>query len=181
MPVQQSNTEKIQLPHILLDTCIIQYAASKETGPMFQQYLTELDSRGFPLAISEISVYELLQGTSATKEAELLQWLNSFNARYLVDSNVLITAAQLRTLYDMEKVPQEQIGDGDKVISSTSVLTDSLICTANVNDFPRPFFYEAERKQIIYNHKSTERMIMVFLLGADIDIINHRFANRPKK
>ena len=177
MPVPPSSEVT---PNVLLDTCIIQYAVSKDTGAIFQQYLAEFSSRGYPLAISEFSIYELLQGTSVSKEAELLQWLNSFNTRYLVANNVLLAAAQLRTLYDMEKISREQVGDGDKIIASTSILTGSPILTANLNDFPRPFFYEIERKQLIYRYKDTQRMIPTCLLAADTDIINSRFSSRPK-
>ncbi|MBI5619884.1 hypothetical protein HY950_02905 [Candidatus Gottesmanbacteria bacterium] len=166
------------LPDILLDTCVIQSFADKHRGQQYSTYLSQLVSQTYALAISEISLYELIQGVSVSKEQQLLQTLEGVK-RYTIDQNVLIAAARMRTLCNMENIAREQISDGDRIIAATSVLTGSFILTENLNDFPRPFFVEMERKNIIYDYKNVQRMIPVYLLTPDLLIINFRFQNRP--
>lgn len=166
-------------PDVLVDTCIIQYAADDRMGDEVTEYLKEILERGQRLALCEMTIYELIAGASITKEAQLLKWLTVFK-RYQVDLNVFIAAARLKTLYDMQKLPQTQISDGDKMIAATSVLTGSFILTANGNDFPRPCFKEIEQKHIFYIHKNIQRMIPIQLLSPDNDTLNYFFSNRPK-
>ncbi|MEK9201313.1 MAG: PIN domain-containing protein [Patescibacteria group bacterium] len=165
--------------YLLIDTCVIQYVATKDVDLAVNEYLLEIKSRGFDFVISDISTYESLQGVSAQKENELLSLLNSLD-RYPIDANTLIAAAQIKTLYDLEKVPQNQISDGDKIIAATSILTGAPIVTSDLNDFPRPYFVELERKNIIYKHKNVDRMIPIYILSPNIDVVNHRFSIRPK-
>jgi len=171
----QNNTPQ----HILLDTCIIQYASDSHSGPEYNSYLADLASRGFQLAKSEYVLYELLQGAPEQKEQKLLNALSIFTT-FQISTSVLIAASRLKTLYDMEKIPQLQIQDGDKIIAATAILTGSFILTANVNDYPRPFFVEMERKNILYRYKNTDRMIPSYILSPDFPVIEKRFANRPK-
>lgn len=175
------NDEKPARPtqDILLDTCILQYSGRTPSASRFLKYLSILGERKFGLAISEFTIYELLQGTSKTKEQELVKILKKFK-QFKVTANVLMAAAQLSTLYRREKIPDSQISDGDKIIASTAILTGSLIVTANWNDFPRPFFIESEIKRIEYKKKGKPVMIPVYLLSPDMIVIKDRFKNRPK-
>lgn len=172
-------SDEIPQQYLILDTCVVQYLGTKEIKEQLLNYLIEVESRGFHYAISDFSIYELLQGVSASKESELQSRLQNFN-RYAVETNILIAAAQIKTLYDMEKLPQTQISDGDKVIAATSILTGSSIVTANFNDFPRPYFVEMERQNILYKHKNVDRLLPVYIVAPDFSVINFRFANRPK-
>lgn len=166
--------------HILLDTCILQYLSNKQLGEQLIPYLVALQERKFILAISEISIYELLSGSTIKQEQEGLAVLNLFKV-YQIIQNVLIAASQLSTLYHCEEgLPDNAISPQDKFIAATSVLTGSLILTANVSDFPRPFFQEVEEKLIFYRKKDKTRMQVVQILRPNNVFIQTRFTDRPK-
>ncbi len=171
--------DPLKAPDILLDSCVIQYIADKRIRNGLVPYLTDILKRNHTLALSEITVYELLQGAPITKEAELIDWIKVFK-HYVVDLNVLVAAARLRTFYDMNKLPQAQISDGDKIIAATSTLTGSLVLTANGNDFPRPFFIEVEQRQVYYSSKNIQKMITLQLLAPNHVVLTNFFSNRPK-
>lgn len=101
--------------------------------------------RGFGLAISYISILELLADATIKQEQN------------------------------------EDISLADKVITATSILSGSLVLTADVNDFPRPFFSEAEEKLIEYRKKNKTNMISLQILRPNIVYINQRFSERPRE
>ncbi len=81
----------------------------------------------------------------------------------------------------MEGIEPKQIEHGDKFIAATSILTGSLILTANSRDFPSPYFQEAERKPLIYKEKrGKSKCILTTILIPDIIMVNQRFTDRPK-
>ena len=81
----------------------------------------------------------------------------------------------------MDGLEPKQIENGDKFIAATSILTGSLILTANSRDFPSPCFLESERKPIIFEEKRNRTKCILFtILTSDITMINQRFNNRPK-
>lgn len=169
--------------NIILDSNIIQYTADKFASQVFVQYLSDLLKRGFGLAISDISIFELLKGAYVKKENEMLQLLSIFIRYYLVD-RVLVAAAQLETLYKLDGIDPKQIEAGDKLIGSTAILTGSLILTANARDFPSQYFPEVERKPLMYsikNKNNFSKCILVTLLNPDINMISQKFSERPNE
>jgi predicted nucleic acid-binding protein len=167
--------------NLILDSNIIEYASNKYCSVELNPYLSDLLKRGFGFAISDITIFELLKGASVKKENEMLQILNNFQ-RYYLTENVLTAASQIETLYKMESVDPKQMGYGDMFIAATSILTGSLILTANSRDFPSPFFQEVERLPLIYNErKNRARCILISILSPDINMINQRFSERPQK
>lgn len=167
--------------NIILDSNIIQYSVDKSASIVFVPYLSELLQRGFGLAISDITIYELLKGSSIKNETEMLRILNIFQRYYLTD-NVLIASAQLETIYKIEGIEAKQVESGDKFIGATAILTGSLVLTANSRDFPSPYFQELERKALIYIEKrNRSKCILASVLSPDINMINRRFSERPKE
>lgn len=165
--------------YILLDSNIVQYAADKFASVEIVPYLQELMNRGFGLAISDITIYELLKGANVKKENEMLQTLNLFQT-YFVTQQVLLAAARLETIYKIEGILPNQIEEGDKFIAATSILTGSLIITANIRDFPWPYFQEVERKIAVYSEKrKRSKCVMLAILNPDIQMVNQRFSERP--
>ena len=164
---------------IILDTCIVQYTSDKFIGVDLLKYLVQLSQRGFGLAISAISIYELLSGTTEKQETDGLSILNLFK-KYYFDDNLLLAASQLSTLYEKEKVPSQNISVPDKLIAATAVLTGSLVMTADINDYPRPFFDTAEEKLFFYTKKDRTNMRVIQLLRPNSVVINQRFSERPK-
>jgi len=165
--------------NIILDTCILQYFSDRYISVGLKTYLINLIGKGFGLAISDISVLELLQGANASQETEGLNVLKLFN-RYNLQERILVAAAQLSTLYSQDKIYNDGISMADRIIASTVILTGSLVLTADINDYPRPFFDEAEEKLITYRKKNKSNMIAVQLLRPDVIYINQRFSERPK-
>lgn len=163
---------------IILDTCLLQYIGDKNIAKNLIDYLSELEGANFNLAISNISVCELLSGTTQKQETDGLSILSLFK-RYQVDDNVLVATSQLSTLYGREKIPNQDISIADKIIAATAILTGSLILTADVHDFPRPFFREAAEKLFYYSIKNKTRMRVVEVLAPNTVIINQRFSERP--
>lgn len=164
--------------HILLDTCILQYLGNKDFGGELLAYLTSLVDQKHIFAISQISISELLANMNVTQEKEGIEKLNIFT-QYLVDSSTLHASARLSTVYKLENINENQISVGDKIIASTAILTDSMILTSNVNDFPRPFFRTVDEKLIFFTKKNSKKMIVFQLLRPNYDILNQKFAERP--
>jgi len=167
--------------HILLDTNILQFLqkARGNLATLIINYLVELTKDKFVLAISNFSIFELLDGCpTKEKEEKLIQTLETL-VRFEVSTQVLATSARLSTLYRKEKAEYDNIEDGDKIIGSTSILTDSFILTANMRDFPRPFFIEEKIKHTIYKEGHNEKVISIYLLKPDIEAISYRFERRP--
>jgi predicted nucleic acid-binding protein len=168
------------IQNIIIDTNILQYVGEKTTSTTIVPYLSDLLSRGFGLAISDISIYELLKGANANKEQEMRNILNLFQ-RYYLTENVLIASAQLETLYRADKIFPKQIGDGDILIGATAILTGSLIITANFRDYPLPFFKEVERFSLSYTYGGNHsKNLMIGLLSPDLGFINQKFSERPR-
>ena len=60
-------------------------------------------------------------------------------------------------------------------------ITGSLILTANVRDFPWPFFHQVENRHIYYKDKNKiQKCFIVSLIRSDIELINFRLKERSK-
>ncbi|MHA1305138.1 MAG: type II toxin-antitoxin system VapC family toxin [Candidatus Heimdallarchaeaceae archaeon] len=173
---KQKSKQLIQ--NIILDTCILQYINDKKISTQLISYLGDLTKRGFGLAISDISIQELLTSATIKQERNGLALLSKLRA-YRVESTILVGASQLSTLYSQEKISNQNISIPDKIIASTAILSGSLIMTADVNDFPRPFFLEAEEKLFFYKHKNKTNMRVIQILRPNKEVINQRYSERP--
>lgn len=159
---------------IILDTNILQYFGNKHIGPLLRQYLQVLRGRNFTLSISEVTIFESLAFSKRHQEDEIVRTLNQFLHKPIT-KEVLVTSSWLSKLYIIEQIPLLQISTEDKILGATALLTNSLIVTANVNDFPRPFFKEKEEELIFYRYKNKKRMIAVYLLEPNLPVIQERF------
>lgn len=178
MPVEESTNNPLKpVQNVILDTNIFNYSSNKFISTTLNSFLSLLINSGFVLAFSDISMCELLSGATVTQENDQLSVLNNFR-RYLVDDNVLIGAARLQSFYKKENVPEGQIDLADKIIAATAIITGSLILTANVNDFPRPFFHEVHEERLMYRKKDSSCLQVVQLLSPNIELINQRLTER---
>lgn len=168
-----------QLQDIILDSNILQYLGNKKISPEIISYMIEFQKNNFVLSISNISITELLSGTTRKQETDGINVLSVFK-RYEINDSVLIGASQISTLYTIAKIPNDQISLADKIIGSTAIITGSLILTSDVNDFPRPFFKEVAEKMIFYKHKNKTQMIVLQLLSPNTEFINESFSRRPQ-
>ncbi len=177
-PPQNNDLTQIPVQYIILDTNILQYTGNKDIAVALITFLSELVQRGFKLAISDISIYESLCGTTISQEIEIIETLKLF-PNYQITNDVLIASSRLSTLYKNEGVPISQVEIPDKIIASTAILNNSLVLTANVNDFPRPFFAEAEIRHVLFRKNSKDHLLSVMLLRPDLAVILDRFSKRP--
>lgn len=130
---------------ILLDTNIIQFRIKGDWKTQVQQLLIQQEKKGYTAAVSEITFYELLRSAQAKAENEIKQALEELHT-YQVSREVLLLAADLYGYYkELFHGRLSGISDADIVIAATAFMTDSLLLTANITDFPTPFFREVAR------------------------------------
>ena len=103
--------------------------------------------------------------------------LSLFN-RYPLNEDILIAGAQISTLYKIDNTKNNSISLPDKIIASASVLSGSLILTADVNDYPRLFFSEAEEKWILYRKNNKNNILVIQLLRPNTEYIKQKFSER---
>ncbi|KKP48282.1 MAG: hypothetical protein UR39_C0001G0077 [Candidatus Woesebacteria bacterium GW2011_GWA1_33_30] len=168
---------KNPIQNIILDTCILQYLSNKYLKGELGKYLLSLVGRGFGLAISDISISELLQDATLEQEKISSSTLSLFN-RYPLNEDILIAGAQISTLYKIDNTKNNSISLPDKIIASASVLSGSLILTADVNDYPRLFFSEAEEKWILYRKNNKNNILVIQLLRPNTEYIKQKFSER---
>lgn len=159
---------------VILDTNIIRYIGNKSISIALNSYLQELTERSFIFTLSEITIFESLAFSKLHQEIKIATTLNNFIHKPIT-KEVLATASWLTKLYSAADIPFQQISTEDDIIAATALLTSSLILTANVNDFPRPFFTEYEEKLIFYNYKNRKRMIAIYMLEPNIPFIKEKF------
>lgn len=158
--------------NVLLDSNIVQYLGVDGLKDKIIECLTYAVNSGFDLAISDITFYELIHGAPVKHEIALIQELSGVK-RFYVTKKVLIAAAHLGSLYKEDKVCDSQINSGDKFIAATAIITNSVIFTANVRDFPPPFFHEIERRNLEYTSKQRPVLLCTSFVEADINYIVH--------
>lgn len=162
---------------IILDTCILQYLDKKDLKEKVFFVLSKLIKENNILRMSDYSTYELFSGCYKEKESILLSIWKKYK-RYVVNTKVLQYAAHFSTLYK-EKVKNLTISEADKIIGATAFLTNSLIFTADFNDFPRPFFAEKYKFIIKYKHKNKKIPLIFYFLKPEIKIISYGLQHLP--
>lgn len=170
---------------IILDTCILQYFGNKHLAYKLKIYLIGLIGRRFDLAISEVTIAELLCNLSKKKEEEGRNTLLLFK-RYPVENKVLVASAQLPSLFNQVqidnfekiKIQTDHISLADRIIGATAVLTGSLILSTNIQDFPNPYFLPVEENQLIYKKKDKMSMLYLQLLSPNTKLIMNLFNKR---
>lgn len=158
--------------YIIFDTNIVQFIGTKpqERSSKLLEIFEEYAGKGYRRAISVITAYESLQLVSRTKKQEIAQKLDTF-AQLELSKQVLAMAAWLSDLYRLRGVPDSQIDVCDKLIAATAYLTDSLIFSSDVNDFPRPFFNEELKRNIYYKVNDKEQILSVYIFKPDEETI----------
>tara|TARA_Y100000310_G_scaffold234036_1_gene236944 strand:+ start:1169 stop:1702 length:534 start_codon:yes stop_codon:yes gene_type:complete len=174
------NIALIKNNNIILDSCTIQYLDNKAMKLSLWKILKHLRQNKNVFNIALISYYELLSECPKNKEEKLLKILGFFNI-HKFSEEVIVTAARLATCYRLEPniKNHQSINDGDKIIAATAMLSDSFILTANANDFPRPFFNEVYKENIIYKKKNKDYLLSMYLLKPDLDLFLERLKRRP--
>src|SRR5438094_773900 len=124
-----------KLTKILFDTNIFSYFSNPIFSSQIKVFLQKFIKKGTKFAISETSIFELLQAASEVKEKQGFQLLNQFKS-FSIDKDVLTRAARLAGLYQKYGgINIKGFDTGDLYIAATSVINFSSILTANQKDY----------------------------------------------
>ena len=157
--------------HIILDSCIVEYYLNKELSSQVDTILCAWKN-GFDLAISQIIYSELIDGAYTKKEKVIIKTLKSFY-NFPVTERHIIGSGKLGSVYRDFGISQN-ISITDKIIAATSIITNSLIVTANINDYPQPFFESLKSSYI----KKGKQTIKICALKPDYRSLRDAFDNR---
>lgn len=164
--------------YLLLDSCILEYILNKNLSTVLTDQLNVWRGNVFDLAMSHISYSELLDGAKQEKEVEVLNLLNKFYS-FEVSKRVTIGCGKLGCVYkEILNEESKKISLADKIIATTSIINNLPIVTANVHDFPHPFFTEIDSNNVVYSVKRKKRMIVVAVLKPNYKYIKYSFENR---
>lgn len=135
-------------PYLLIDTCVIQTAGSKEKSKSEAviRALGEI-AKSYRLAISEFTIYENMNGLMGEKAKEAIKLLDTYESK-LVSDRVLLMASLLGGLYHDEKY--DGVDAGDKIIAATAILEGGFVLTENHKDYPHPFFLTEKSISLTY-------------------------------
>lgn len=156
--------------YIILDTNILSSFSNADLGNKIIDILREVVGYGYGIAISDITIYELVNESSFQKE---LQMTNTFAgiSRYFCKRTELTAAARMAAFYKDHGLHMTQFEVGDRIIAGTSVVNNCIIFTLNGRDFPQPFFKEIERRMIDYTSKEYPVCVPAYFMEPQIDYI----------
>ena len=164
-------------PIFLLDTNAIQSFLGKDTRPLLESMLQEINDVGGILAVSDIVLYESLKAIvfNPTKVQPIADFIDTYLTRYAIDENVLIAAARVHEMYGNEpatKPYREKYSTEDIIIGTTAMLVGGYVLTSDCNDYPAPFFKEISRQTMYYIAGNRRRHLRMHLLQPDQEVIS---------
>lgn len=168
---------KLNNKYFLLDSCIIEYLFNEDLNSIVDEQLIKWSDDIFKPAISDITYAELIDGVIKDKEDRLVKLLDKFY-NIAVTQRVLKGSGKMGCVYKEKDNQFSNISLGDKIIAATSVIHNIIIVTANIKDFPYPFFESIASESLVYFHKTKKRMISIALLKPNYEYINYAFENR---
>ncbi len=160
----------------ILDTNILDYGFKPDYATSVANLLTQL-SQQYDLVTTQFTRFELFRGMSSSRIPDAKLLFDSFNC-IDVTGDIFKIAAALSTCYKNDKATSSRASsysDGDIIIGAAGFVSDAAIITANVNDFPRPYFEEVVTG---YNITSIKKgtMITIGILKPSIAYLNHNIA-----
>ncbi len=170
--------EKTKNKYLLLDSCVIEYWLDTNKEKIIAKQIEEWTNNTATIAISEITALELIDGAHKIKEKQVLEFLNKLS-NFSTTDRVILGAGKLGSLYyQTDHNLKNSVSLGDKIIASTSIIYNLPIATANVKDFPYPFFITLSHKNLIYENKNKQNMICLAILRPNYEFINLKFKQR---
>jgi len=161
--------------YFLLDTCIAEYWLNKDIQPVVAAQLLSWAGSTFDLAISEISYAELIDGAFKDKVQRVKELLFTF-VRFEVSQRVLSGAGILSTVYKNHNKQTSGAGLQDKIIAATSFIYNLPIVTADVGDYPHPFFTTMVSENLQYKKKRKDHYITVDILKPNTQMLNYWYS-----
>ncbi len=163
--------------YIILDTCIISCFSNEDLGNKILDILREAVALGYGIAISDITLFEVINGTGLDTEVKMMETLKGVD-RFSLKQDVLFAAAHLGGLYKAHDYRLDQFGTADQLIAATSITRNALVFTKNGKDFPQPMFKELDRRMIEYTSKEYPVCVPTYFMEPQIDYIRVHYSKR---
>jgi predicted nucleic acid-binding protein len=138
--------------YFLLDTCIAEYWLDPFMQQVIADQLILWAGDTFDLAISEISYAEMIDGAYKARIERVKKSLNTYT-QIEVSQRVLTGSAILSNVYKTKLRKTNGAGLQDKIIAATAFIYNLPIITADVLDFPHPFFTSMASETLAYSKK----------------------------
>ncbi len=161
--------------YIIIDTCIIQHANNPGLADGIGYDLQEAYASGYTPAISHFTYFELLDGAFPDIELARTRVISGLR-RFRFQERIIRLAARLACFYRNEGIADDRIKKlmKDRIIGATCVLSpNSILYTANANDFPQPFFEVFAKRPHIYRQgqQSNDRVMYTYFIRPDYNAI----------
>ncbi len=161
--------------YLILDTCIVQYWMDRYIESAVREQLSSWVGTDCDLAISEVSYAELIDGAYREKVDKVKVLLKTF-ARLEVSQRVLSGSGFLGSIYRNQNSRNSGIELADRIIAATSFINNTAVITANIQDFPLPFFTSVYSENIMFKKKNKKRYITIDILKPNITILNYWYS-----
>lgn len=176
---QQTSQQQDKI-YVFLDTCILQYLGdkNKSKAETLQKCLDSLIKDKYTLVVSEISLYEHMQGLWGAKAQKAFALLNIYEWKS-VTTIVLLWATYLGGLYHDEKI--DGVDTGDKIIAATAVSENGFILTSNHKDYPHPFFVTEKAFALSYSIGKFSKTLDVVLYKPNLSLLVRRLDEKMQQ
>jgi predicted nucleic acid-binding protein len=151
---------------IIVDSNIVQYLGNKHLANTIADYLSSYSD----IFYSEISLGELTAGARREEIEEKMRIVSQMKP-IPIEQSMLFLSGQLHTIYTKAKIPYQHISLADRIIAASAISRNATIYTADVNDFPRPFFQETDEHVISYQYKNKSRFLVTQVLKPNYPVI----------
>lgn len=142
-----------------------------------EAYLVKINEllENYKLIVTMFTQYELLKSSDAENQKKILEFLSENYPRVELNESAMNFSSRIFNLY--KKHPSTKgrtISDGDVINAAITIGKNCRVMTIDNNDYPRPFFKEIDRHQIIYiGNKSRPVMDVAYILEPDMDNLKH--------
>lgn len=156
----------------ILDTNILDYGFKKDFAESVALLIEQL-AKEYELVTTQFSRFELFRGLTSARIPAAKALFDSFTC-IDINGDVFKIAAALSSCYKNDSATSSRAssyGDGDIIIGAACLVNNAFIITANINDFPRPYFLESSAAYTITSPR-TNKTITIGALRPNIPYVN---------
>ncbi len=164
-----------KLNFLLLDSCIAEYLLDSYLSEPLSNQIELWNEEKLGLSISEISFAELMNGANKPKIKRVEELLDTFSCLE-VTRRILSGSAIIANVY-RKKYSQILGADmADRIISATSFVYNLPLLTANVRDFPHPFFTSYSSHNVEFRKKNKKHLLTIDILKPNTSQLNYWYS-----
>lgn len=164
--------QTISKPYLLLDTCVAEYLLNPYIEIVLSKQISAWANNKRKLAISGISYTEMIDGAYKSKVKEVNELLDTYT-QFEVTQRILQGAGILSNVYKAQNSKVVGSSLADKIIAATAFVYNLPLITADVKDFPYPFFTSIVSENIKYRKKNKDQYIAIAALMPNATMLNH--------